>query len=392
MQVPLKPYLIALGINFFFVDFAFSQTSSSSYNINGGNNTSITTAMPFLVISPDARSGAMGDVGVALSPDANSSYWNPAKLANLNSNSSIAVSYSPWLRKLVSDINLAYLSYAKKLDDRNSLGLSLRYFNFGSISLYDENAVSQGTYHPNQFSLDGSFARSFGENFSMGLTLRYIHSSLLDGSVLGSQQANAANSLAADVSLFSSNQTNEFGNDAILAFGLNISNIGTKIRYYKDGPQYFLPANLKLGMANTLFIDDLNKLTFALDANKLLVPSPPLRDSDGNIIKGVDDNRSFLSGIFGSFSDAPGGFKEELQEISYSSGLEYWYNDQFALRTGYFYENPNKGNRQYLTLGFGLKYSDFNLDMSYIAANQDKSPLANTLRFSVSYNFGSTNF
>jgi hypothetical protein len=360
------------------------------FNTNGSNNTALPTAVPFLTISPDARSGAMGEAGAAISPDANSAYWNPAKLPFLENNSTVSLSYSPWLRKLVSDINLAYLSYAQKLTDRNSFALSLRYFNLGAIDLVDENLVSQGTYHPNEFSIDGSFARKFGDELSLGLTLRYIYSGLYNGFGPTSAQSNPVSAVAADVSLFSTHNTVQFDKDAIFAFGLNISNIGTKINYSRGGPQLFLPANLRVGIANTLFLDDVNKVTFALDLNKFLVPTPPIRDSVGNIIKGRDDSRSVVSGILGSFTDAPGGFKEELQEINYSTGLEYWYNNRFALRAGYFYENPNKGNRSYVTLGFGLVTNNLNIDFSYLAASQDKSPLANTLRFTLGYKFGST--
>jgi hypothetical protein len=360
------------------------------FNTNGSNNTALPTAVPFLTISPDARSGAMGEAGVAISPDANSVYWNAAKLPFLEDKSTVSLSYSPWLRKLVSDINLAYLSYAQKLTDRNSIGFSLRYFNLGAIDLVDENLVSQGTYHPNEFSIDGTFARKFGEELSLGLTLRYIYSGLYNGFGPTSAQSNPVNAVAADVSLFSTHNTVQFDKDAIFAFGVNISNIGTKINYSRGGPQLFLPANLRVGIANTLFLDDVNKVTFALDLNKFLVPTPPIRDSIGNIIKGRDDSRSVVSGILGSFTDAPGGFKEELQEINYSTGLEYWYNNKFALRAGYFYENPNKGNRSYVTLGFGLVTNNLNIDFSYLAASQDKSPLANTLRFTLGYKFGST--
>jgi len=360
------------------------------FNTNGSNNTALPTAVPFLTISPDARSGALGEAGVAISPDANSVYWNAAKLPFLENNSTVSLSYSPWLRKLVSDINLAYLSYAQKLTDRNSIGFSLRYFNLGTIDLVDENLVSQGTYHPNEFSLDGTFARKFGDELSLGLTLRYIYSGLYNGFGPTSAQSNPVHAVAADVSLFSTHNTVQFDKDAIFSFGANISNIGTKVNYSRGGPQLFLPANLKVGIANTLFLDDVNKVTFALDLNKFLVPTPPTRDSVGNIIKGRDDNRSVVAGILGSFTDAPGGFKEELQEINYSTGLEYWYNNRFALRAGYFYENPNKGNRSYVTLGFGLVTNNLNIDFSYLAASQDKSPLANTLRFTLGYKFGST--
>ncbi|MGZ3814843.1 MAG: type IX secretion system outer membrane channel protein PorV [Mucilaginibacter sp.] len=374
---------------FFLPTIAFSQVVGNT-NSNGSNTSAIPTAVPFLLISPDSRSGAMGDAGVALSPDANANYWNPAKLAFIEGGDALSASYSPWLRSLVPDVSLSYLSYAHKVDDRNTIGASLRYFNLGSINLRDANQNDQGTYTPNEFSIDGSFARTFGNDFSLGLTLRYIHSSLANGSFLAGQQVKAGNAVAADISLFYKKSIQEFGNDALFAFGTNISNIGSKISYTDNGTKYFLPTNWKFGIANTINMDDANQITFALDFNKLLVPTPPIRDSNGNIIKGKDDNVSVPAGIFGSFTDAPGGFSEELQEFTISPGIEYWYNKTFALRVGYFYENPNKGGLHYITLGTGLRYNDYSFDFSYIAASQQNSPLANTLRFTLMANFGST--
>jgi hypothetical protein len=362
--------------------------SGTGTNTNGSNNNAITTAVPFLTISPDSRSGAMGEAGVALSPDVNATYWNPSKLAFIEGQDNLSLSYSPWLRKLVSDVNLAYLAYARKLDERNAIGVSLRYFNLGAIQLVDANQNDQGTYRPSEFSLDGSFARKFGENFSLGLTFRYIHSGLTNGAFVSGQQTRAGNAFAADVSAFYRKPSRQFGKDALLAFGIDISNIGTKISYTDAGQQYFLPTNLRLGAANTWNLDDANQLTLAFDINKLLVPTPPLRDNQGNIISGSDDNVSVPAGIIRSFGDAPGGFSEELREISYAPGIEYNYNKQFFLRGGYFYENPSKGNRQYVTLGTGFKYDIFNLDLAYLVATQQRSALANTLRFTVSVNFG----
>lgn len=356
--------------------------------LNGSSGTAIRTEVPFLTITPDSRSGAMGDAGVAISPDANSAYWNPSKLTFLEEDHTLSLSYSPWLRRLVPDVSLAYLSYAHKLDDRNSIGLSLRYFNLGSIALADESGTSQGSYSPNEFSIDGSFARKFGDNLSLGLTLRYIRSNLSNISfVSGSAQtARAGNAVAADVSMYYKNPTQQFGKDALFAFGANISNIGTKIGYTDNGPRYFLPTNMKLGIANTWFLDATNQLTFAFDVNKLLVPTTTV-NPDGSINNG--DDVSVPGGIFQSFTDAPGGFREEMREITLSPGLEYWYNKQFALRTGYFYEAASKGGRKYLSMGVGFKYQDYTFDFSYLAANQQSSALANTLRFTLSANFGS---
>ena len=385
--------LPCLRISLFYIAILLSPSlviAQTGANTNGSSANSIPTAVPFLNISPDSRSGAMGDAGVALSPDVNANFWNPSKLAFLEEQDAVSISYSPWLRHLVPDVSLSYLSFAHKLDDRNTLGASLRYFNLGSIQLTDNNQNSQGVYRPSEFSLDMSFARKFGDNFSLGLTGRYIRSDLSNESFAAgsSQQNKPGNSVAADVSLYYKSSGQQFGTDATFAFGVDISNIGTKITYSTGGTPYFLPTNLKIGAANTWNVDELNQFTLALDFNKLLVPTPPIRDANGNIIQGVDDNVSVPAGIFGSFTDAPGGFKQELQEISISSGLEYVYNKQFFLRAGYFYENPNEGNRQYITMGVGLKYDVFKFDFSYLAASQQNSPLANTIRVSLSATFG----
>lgn len=353
---------------------------------DGKFSNTIQTAAPFLLIAPDARSGAMGDVGAAISPDANAFHWNPAKLAFLEDRTGFSVSYTPWLRNLVPDIDLGYLAVYHRLDDRNTIGGSLRYFSYGSIQLTDNSQQDIGIYSPNEFSIDGTFARRFGENFSLGTAVRYIRSSLSNGQFNG-QEIRPASAMAADVSAYFKNTTMLMGTDAEVALGVNISNIGTKVNYSDAAQKSFLPTNLKLGGATTLLIDDLNKFTVALDINKLLVPTSPIRDEDGNIISGKDPDRSVPSGIFGSFSDAPGGFSEEINEINYSLGTEYWYNQQFAIRAGYFYETPSKGDRQYLTLGAGMKYNVFNLDFAYLVANQQKSPLAQTLRFSLLFNF-----
>jgi len=363
----------------------------SSFAVNGSQSNAISTAVPFLAISPDARSGAMGDAGVAISPDANSAYWNPSKLAFLEGSGGISASYSPWLRQLLPDVNLAYLSYAGKLNERDAIAFSLRYFNLGKSQLYDANQISLGTYQPVEFSVDASFARKFGEDFSLGLTVRYIQSNLSNETIIQGQQGHNGYSIAADASLYAKKPTQQFGNDALFAYGIDISNVGSKISYSNIGQKYFLPINLKIGAANTWYLNDYNELTFTLDLNKLLVPTPPIRDNDGNILAGKDDNVSVVSGIFGSFTDAPGGLKEELQEITYSPAFEYWYNKQFAIRAGYFYENPNKGNRQYLTIGSGVQYHDIGINFSYLIASQDKSPLANTIRFSLSYSFKQQN-
>lgn len=353
---------------------------------DGKRVNTIQTAAPFLLITPDARSGAMGEVGVAISPDANSLHWNPAKLAFLDKPTGLSASYTPWLRNLVPDVDLGYLTFYHRLDERNIIGAALRYFSYGSIQLTDNSQNDIGVYSPNEFSLEGTFSRKFGEGFSLGSAIRYIRSSLSNGQFNG-QDIQPATALAADISGYFKQGTILLGKDAELAFGVNISNIGTKMSYSEGGSKSFLPTNLKLGTASTFILDDLNTITVALDLNKLMVPTNPIRDENGEIIDGKDPNRSVPGAIFGSFTDAPGGFSEEFNEISYSVGTEYWYNKQFAVRTGYFYETPTKGDRRYFTVGAGVKYSVFNLDFAYLLANQQTSPLAQTLRFSLVFNF-----
>lgn len=380
MKIKLYAYLTATVCSVILYNNAFAQNST-----DGRQGNAITTAVPFLLITPDARSGSMGDVGVAISPDVNATSTNPAKLAFVKDPYGFGISYSPWLQKLVPDINLAYLNGYYKLDDRNTIGSSLRYFSLGNIQFVDVNQIDIGSANPSELAFDVSFARSFGENFSLGTALRYIRSDLGNGSY-SDQETRAGNSVAADISAFYTKEYVLFGKEATISGGLNISNIGTKMSYSDGGPKYFLPTNMRLGGSATVHADDYNDFSFSLDLNKLLVPTNPIYEQ-GKIIAGQDPDRSVPAGIFGSFTDAPGGSKEELQEVSIATGAEYWYNHQFAIRAGYFYENPNKGNRQYLTLGLGLRYNIVDLDFSYLLANQQTSPLANTLRFSLLFNF-----
>jgi len=376
---PLFVWLVLFNIS-------FAQT----INTNGSGSNAIFTAVPFLTIAPDARSGAMGDAGVALSPTEFDTHWNPSKLAYIDDDNHISLSYSPWLRNIAPDANLAYLNYAKKIDERDAIGFSFCYFNLGKVNVYDPSETPLGSYQPNEFSLDGTLARKFGENLSLGVSARFIHSAIVSSNaLLSGTGSHAGNAVAADISLFHKKPVVQWGREAQFSYGIDISNIGTKISYYDGGDKYFLPTNLRFGVADEINVDQLNTFTFTFDVNKLLVPTPPIRDANGNIIAGKDDNRSIVSGIFGSFSDAPGGFSEEIKEIAFSPGVEYMYNKEFALRTGYFYENPDKGDRRYLTVGAGYKYQDFGLDFSYLIASQSTSPLANTLRFTLRYSFSS---
>ncbi|TCD02816.1 type IX secretion system outer membrane channel protein PorV [Pedobacter psychroterrae] len=374
-----------LCISFVVICSKLHAQSGTQTNRSEPNN--IITAVPFLLITPDARAGGMGDAGVAVHPDANAMSINPSKLAFLEKPYGFSASYSPWLKSLVPDINLAYLSGYYKLDDRSMLGSSMRFFSLGEIQYIDNNQQDMGIYNPYELAFDLTYARKFGESFSLGTALRYIYSNLSSGQVSGGQLTSPGTAVAVDVSAYFKKPTFFLGSDAIVSGGINISNVGTKMNYSEGATKIFLPTNLKIGAASTFLIDDYSQFTFALDLNKLLVPTQPIYEND-KIIAGRDPDRSVPSGIFGSFSDAPGGFKEEIKEINIAAGIEYWYNQQFAFRTGYFFENPQKGNRRYLTLGAGLKYNVFNMDFAYVVANVQKSPLANTLRFTLLFNFG----
>lgn len=352
-------------------------------NAQTNNANPITTAVPSLTVTPDARSGAMGDVGVALTADANSLFWNPSQIAFMENGTKVSASYSPWLRNMDTDMHIAYVSFIDKIDSRTAMGASLRYFNLGSVDLYDDQINPLGTYNPTEFSFDGSIARSYGNNLSFGLSLRYTHSDL--GNV--DTESKLIDVLSADASMTFRKNIQQFGKDSRFSFGVNISNIGPKVDYSNVESNYFLPTNLRVGAANTWLLNAKSELTFALDLNKLLVPTPPTRGTNGQITNGKDDDRSAVSGIFGSFNDAPGGASEEFKEISYSSGVEYLYDKQLALRAGYFYENPDKGTRRYATFGAGFRYQTFDFNFSYLAGRQDKSPLANSLRFSIAIDF-----
>ncbi|MFD2285329.1 type IX secretion system outer membrane channel protein PorV [Pedobacter petrophilus] len=364
-----------------------AQVVAGNTLTSGSESNNIVTAVPFLLITPDARAGSMGDAGVAVAGDVNSASINSSKLAFLDKPYGFAVSYSPWLKNLVPDISLTYLSGFYKLDDRNTIGASLRYFSLGSIQLTDINQQELGIANPNELAFDVSFARKFGEDFSLGTTLRYIYSNLASGQ-FASGQVRGGNAIAVDVSGLYKTSSNLFGKPAVFSAGANISNIGTKMSYSDNGQDFFLPTNFKLGGASTITLDDYSTFTFALDFNKLLVPTQPIYDANNNIVSGKDPNRSVPAGIFGSFSDAPGGFSEELKEVGISTGVEYWHNQQFAIRAGYNHQSPMKGDSRYFTLGLGLKYNVFNIDFSYLLANAQTSPLANTLRFGLLFNFG----
>jgi hypothetical protein len=360
----------------------------------------ITTAVPFLMIAPDARAAAMGDAGVSSSPDVNSMHWNPAKYAFVDKEMGLALSYTPWLRSLVNDINLSYLSGFRKIDELQTVAASLLFFSLGDIQFTDINGNSLGTYRPSEFAIDVAYARKLGDYISGGIAARYIHSNLTQGQDVALQETRPGRSIAADVSAYYERDLDWRRSPATFSAGINISNIGNKISYSDDIQSDFIPINLRFGPTLRFDLDEYNSIAFSLDINKLLVPTPPiyerdpvtnevLLDDDGNyrIASGRDPNRSVVAGMFGSFADAPNGFNEELKEFSFAGGIEYWYDKQFAIRGGYFHEHQLKGNRKFFTLGIGLKYNVFGLDFAYLVPVLQRSPLENVLRFSLTFDF-----
>ena len=382
--------------------FYFFGAGAQNYKELAGQQGSrvITTAVPFLMIAPDARAGAMGDIGVASSPDANSMHWNAAKLAFIEKDMGFSVSYTPWLRKLVNDINLAYLTFYKRVDDMSAVGASLRYFSLGDITFTDEFGVNKGTYRPNEFALDATYARKFSEYISGAVVGRFIYSNLTQGQYVQGAETSAGMSVAVDVAVYYEREVDLGSMDGQLAWGVNISNIGNKISYSQTAiKKDFIPTNIRFGPRFTMEIDDYNTLSFEVNVNKLLVPTPPIYASDtaGNPIyddennpvieDGMDPDISVPQGMVQSWYDAPFGFNEELREFNYGIGVEYWYDKQFALRGGFFYEDPTKGNRKFFTLGAGLRYNVFGLDLAYLIPTDNQNPLENTLRFTLLFNF-----
>ena len=345
----------------------------------------IQTVVPFLTIAPDSRAGAIGDAGVATSPDAYSMHWNPAKFAFIDGNAGVGISYAPWLRNLVPDINIAYLSGFYRIDAKQVVSSSLVYSSLGDVPFTDEYGNLERTFKPNEFSFDLGYSRLFSENFSGGIAFRFIYSNLTGGSYSGGEATKPGTSFAADISGYYRKDISLFSKDSEFGLGFNFSNIGSKMSYSDSQTSEFIPLNMRLGTAWTINLDNFNKISVAFDINKLLVPTPPIYDADGEIVDGMDPNVSVPVAIFHSFYDAPGGFSEEMHEITYSVGAEYWYNNQFALRAGYFHEHESKGNRKYFTAGAGFKLKGFAIDFSYLMPTVSNHPLARTLRFSLAF-------
>ncbi len=384
------------------VNIAYSQTDESWVGQDSPN--AITTAAPFLIITPDSRAGAMGDAGVATSPDINSMHWNPAKYAFAKNQMGLSFSYTPWLQKLgIKDINVSYLAAYRKFgkNDRQAVATSLRYFSLGSIQFTDEFGVPIRDFDPNEFSFDVGYSFQMSRFMSTGIVLRYVHSNLTGG--IGIADSHAGHAVAADIASYYRREIKLFEQNAEVSWGVNASNIGSRITYRDNAPPNYIPINLRTGAGLRFILDDYNSILFTLDLNKLLVPTPPIyHDSfPGDpeyIVAGKDPDVAVAKGVFQSFWDAPGilnddgvtrnVFKEELQEINYSFGAEYIYMNQFAMRTGYFHEHQLKGNRKFFTFGFGVKMNIFGLDFSYLVPiNFQSSPLANTLRFTLTFDF-----
>ncbi|HEV7351006.1 type IX secretion system outer membrane channel protein PorV [Telluribacter sp.] len=351
-----------------------------------------TTPLAFLNFTPDARSAALGDAGVALSPDANASFWNPAKLPYTDKDFGVSISYTPWLRNLVDDMFLTYLTGYKKVGKGQVVALSLNYFNNGEIDLRNNRGINIGYFVAQELAVAGTYSRQLSQNFSMGLSLKYIYSNLAGNAVVSGFSVRPATTAAGDISAYYKKEfaNLETGSNLTWSWGAMISNLGGKVSYGSDD-RFFIPTNLKLGTGISYTADGRNRFNFVLDANKLMVPTPPVWRYQGGqyvAVRGRDPRElPLMTGIFGSFADAPDGFSEEVKEISISSGVEYWYNDVFAARFGYFSESRMKGDRKFFTVGFGARFQEkYALDFAYLMPVRQGSPLAQTLRLSLSMN------
>ncbi len=382
-------YKIKLLVSCFFLatlTLAPEFSRAQSNPIGQDRLRAITTAVPVLTVAPDARSAAMGDAGVAISPDANAPHWNPAKLGFVQNDISVSASYSPWLRNIVNDMSLSYLSGYKRLNETSAFSASLLYFNLGSIQLTDNNGNPLQDFRPKEYAVSLAYGLKLSDYLSLGLGGRFIHSNLSSGVSVGggtgATTAKAGNSVAADLGIYYTRDLVMGGRNYNLSLGGNLSNLGAKIGYTTPEEKDFIPTNLRLGTAFTMELDPYNKITLALDANKLLVPSP----TGDRVEDSIRRAKNILNAVFTSFNDAPDGFSEEITEINISAGLEYWYDNLFAARVGYFYEDPNKGNRQYFSMGLGLRYQKFGIDAAYLIPNDQNNPLAQTIRFSLHFN------
>lgn len=382
----------------------------------------ITTCVPFLLIAPDTRAGGLGDAGVATTPDVNSMHWNPAKYSFIKNDVGVSISYTPWLRQLVSDMNLAYVSGYKRFNKENVISASLLYFDLGSIQFRDINNSLLRDFTPHEFAIDFAYSRFLGEKFSGSVAMRFIYSNLTGGIEVQGNESFPGKTVAGDVSFYYYNDEIELaGMKSTLMWGLNISNIGAKISYTTNEYRDFIPTNFRTGVGYVLALDDHNEFMITCDVNKLLVPTPPVYYNAGDTLPngevvlpsdeiiqyGKDPKISIGGALFSSWADAPGvatafirdtngdgigdtasPFREEMAEFTISTGLEYWYDKQFALRLGYFNEHEYKGNRKYFTVGAGLRMNVFGLDFAYLIPTTQANPLQNTLRFTLTFDIG----
>ncbi len=389
MNIFLKRTILSLVILAMTVPALMAEHIKDDFN-------PIQTGVNSLNIAPDARAAAMGDLGAATDPDANSQYWNPSKYAFAYSQGAVSLSYTPWLRKLVNDIFLANLSGYYKIgsDDNQAISATLRYFSLGEVSFNNPGETGGQSLNPYEMSFDAGYSRKLSDKYSMGVVFRYIYSDLGFSESYAGDQTSGASAFSADISGYYTTYPIIGRNECQWSWGWNISNIGTKISYNNGEDPAFLPTNLRLGTSFTFPLADYHNLSVSLDANKLLVPTRPRRkdfadgiDGESEYLTKLEDweNMSPITGIFKSFTDAPGGFKEELKEITWSLGAEYSYNDQFFVRGGYFYENEMKGNRQYFGFGAGFSLNVVKLDASYMLATAQTSPLDQTLRFTLTF-------
>lgn len=396
----LSRTLVVTGIFGGIAGNAISQVDMS--NLSNVGSATITTAVPFLMINPSARWGSLGDIGVSTEADAASMHYNVGKLAMAPKDMSFDVSYSPWLRALVPDINLAYLGFYKKIGTRTAVGASIRYFSLGDITFTDMSGNTIGNYNPNEFSLDVGASLKLSEYWSGGISFKFIYSNLTLGQNVNGQATNPGLSGGGDLGFFYQNSDKKlFKKPVTWRFGVAINNIGAKIKYSDaQANGDFIPTNLRLGGGVQLEIDKFNSIAWNVEIAKLLVPSNPIYDKDSlgyvkidsttgqpAILYGQDPNRNTFTAMFTSFGDSPYGFLGEMSEITVQTGIEYWYNKLLRVGAGFFYETPSAGNRQFFTLGAGVRYKVFGLDFSYLIPTRQRNPLENTLRFTLSFHF-----
>ncbi|MDD2635069.1 MAG: type IX secretion system outer membrane channel protein PorV [Bacteroidales bacterium] len=411
-------FVVLIGISV----LSYGQVVTQDDVIGRDAPNTITTTVPFLLIAPDSRAGGLGDAGVATTPDVNSQHWNAAKYSFIKNDVGVSISYTPWLRQLVQDMNLAYVSAYKRINKENVVSASLLYFDLGSIQFRDINNTLLRDFTPNEFAIDFAYSRLLGKHFSGAVAMRFIYSNLTGGIEVQGSQSFPGKTVAADFSLYYHNDEIEIGGmPGTLMWGMNISNIGGKISYTDNENRDFIPMNFRTGVGYVFKLDDYNHFMATVDFNKLLVPTPPVYYNAGDILPsgdtvlpsseiikhGRDPNISVGGALFQSWYDAPGvatafirdtdgdglgdtpsPFREELAEFTISAGLEYWYDQQFALRLGYFNEHQYKGNRKYFTVGAGLKMNVFSLDFAYLIPTTQANPLQNTLRFTLIFDIG----